>query len=452
MDKLLIVDDDIAICESLKYAFKKKYELFFAHEPAKAMEHFNHNEIDVVLLDLKLGKWDGMDLYYSLRERNPNAVVIIMTAFGTIKSSIEAIKKGVFNYITKPIDLSELEFIVEKGVELNNLYKQVSYLGEELRKKHEQDGIVARSDKMKNVLSTVNKVKDIESNVLITGESGTGKEVVAKAIHYQGKRKNNAFHAINCSAIPSNLLESELFGYEAGAFTGAVKAKKGYFETSHKGTLFLDEIGDMDPLLQSKLLRVIQEKEVTPLGSSETRKIDVRILAATNRDLKRAVNEGTFREDLYYRLNVINIHLPPLRERKDDIPHLIEYFIRKYNRILNTNIKDVSTDFINALYKYEFNGNIRELENIIERAMALSEEEQLTVKDLPQYILTNKTPIGNTEKLIPVFIGESLSEIEKRVIKTTYEALGYNQKETAEVLGITARTIRNKLKDMENKE
>ncbi|WP_352418343.1 sigma-54 dependent transcriptional regulator [Proteiniborus sp.] len=451
MNKLLIIDDDISICESLKYAFKKKYELFFAHEPVRAMEYFNHNDIDVILLDLKLGKWNGMDLYYSFREQKPNAIVIIMTAFGTIKSSIEAIKKGVFNYITKPIDLTELEVIIEKGIELNNLYKKVNYLGEELRKKHEQEGIVANSDNMKVVLSTVNKVKDIESNVLITGESGTGKEVIARAIHYQGKRKNNAFHAINCSAIPSSLLESELFGYEVGAFTGAVKAKKGYFEMADKGTLLLDEIGEMEPLLQSKLLRVIQEKEVIPLGSSESKKIDVRILAATNRDLKKAVEKGIFREDLYYRLNVINIHLPPLRERKEDIPYLIEYFVRKYNRILNKNIKDVSAEFINSLCKYEYKGNIRELENIIERAIALSEEEELTVKDIPQYILKNQTPVNSMEKLIPVFIGESLKEIEKRVIKTTYESFGHNQKETAKVLGITARTIRNKLRDMGSK-
>lgn len=450
MNKILIVDDDISVCESLKFAFKGKYEMYFAYEPSKAIEHFMKEDIEVILLDLKLGKWDGMDLYRDIRKIDENIPVIIITAYGTIKSSVEAIKQGVFHYVTKPMDLSELEFMIEKGIELNNLYKQIDSLNEELRKKNEMEGIVAKSKSMERVMEIVNKVKDIDANVLITGESGTGKEVIARAIHFQGNRKEHSFVPINCSAIPSNLLESELFGYEKGAFTGADKKKKGLFEVADKGTLFLDEIGDMDIHLQSKLLRAIQEKNITPLGSNTPRKIDVRIIAATNMDLEKAIDETKFREDLFYRLNVINIKLPPLRERKEDIPYLVRLFVNKYSQEFEKSIKGVSPEFLDYLYHYDFKGNIRELENIIERAVALSDKEVLTEHDLPKDIpLENRNSLHDSN-LIPVYIGESLKQIEKKVILQTYEFCGQCQKETAEILGVSDRTIRNKLKEYKN--
>ena len=373
MDNILIVDDDVSIVETFKFALKKKYNLFLAYNSKDALYYFINNDISVTILDLKLGNENGMDLYYEIKEINPNAVVIIITAFGTIKSSIEAIKSGIFNYLTKPINLKELEFIIAKGVEVNNLYKQLDTLEEETRGKYYEYGIISKSESMKNVLNTVEKIKNVDSNILLTGESGTGKGLLARTIHEMGNRRAERMNTVNCAAIPSELLESELFGYKKGAFTGAMKDKKGYFELSNKGTLFLDEIGDLDISLQGKLLHAIQEKKITPLGAEEEIDVDVRIIAATNKDLFSLVNEGRFREDLYYRLNVININLPPLRERKEDIPFLVNHFIYKYSRILNKNIDKVEYDFIEALENYEFNGNIRELENLIERAIALSE-------------------------------------------------------------------------------
>lgn len=447
LDNVLIIDDDIAVCESLKFAFQKKYNLSIANDPQTAKTLFMTHEIDVILLDLKLGNSDGMALFYELKAIEEGVVVIIMTAYGTIKSSIEAIKKGVFNYITKPLDLEEIEFNIEKGLEFKRLLTQINYLNEELKQRNEIDGIISKSPIMHKILQTVDKVKDIDTNILITGESGTGKERIAKAIHFQGKRKDNKFVAVNCSAIPSNLLESELFGHEAGAFSGAVKQKKGLFEIADQGSIFLDEIGEMDVVLQSKILRVIQEKEITPVGASKSKKVDVRIIAATNRSLDKSIQEGTFREDLFYRLNVINIHLPQLKDRKEDIPYLIEYFLKKYNQSLGKSVKRVTVDFLSSIQNYEFKGNIRELENVVERAIALSEKPYLDASDLPIHMRDHYKNMKIDEKMIPVFIGEKMKEIEERVIKKTYESCHFNQKVTGEVLGLSDRTIRNKLKE-----
>lgn len=446
METIMIIDDDIAVCDSLKFALKNKYNLVFANDPENAIRNFNLNEIDVVLLDLKLGNYDGMTLFHEFKKIDDNIVVIVMTAFGTIKSSIEAIKKGVFDYITKPIDLEEMEFTIEKAFEFKTLISQLNYLNEKL-KKRELEGAVIKSLSMKKVYEVVEKVKDIDTNILITGESGTGKEVIAKTIHYQGRRKDAKFIAINCSAIPSNLLESELFGHESGSFTGATKTKKGLFEIANHGTLFLDEIGEMDILLQSKLLRAIQEKEITPVGSGISKKIDVRIVAATNKNLEKSIAQGSFREDLFYRLNVINIHLPSLKDRREDIPDLVEFFMKKFNQELNKSVQRVTPEFLNCLQNYDYKGNIRELENIVERAVALSDRDFLDEKDLPvQMRLIDK--ISNYDSgLIPVFVGEKLKDIEKKVIIRNYENYHLSQKMTAESLGITDRTVRNKLKE-----
>ena len=453
MEKILIVDDDIAIVESLRFALKDVYDLYIAYNSADAWELYNNNDIAVTILDLKIGSDDGMEMYRRISEINSHAVVIIITAFGTIKSTIEAIKSGIFYYLVKPIDLKELELLISKGVEMNSLYRQISRLNEESRQKYCDHGIIAKSSVMKSVLNTVDKVKDINSNILFTGESGTGKGLIARAIHDFGNRKNEKFNAINCAAIPSNLIESELFGYKKGAFTGANADKRGCFELSNKGTLFLDEIGDMDFNLQGKLLTAIQDKTITPVGSEENIKVDVRIIAATNKDLFSQVAAGLFREDLFYRLNVINIHMPALRERKEDIPYLINYFVYKYSRILDKRIDKIESNFVDILENYDYNGNIRELENLIERAIALSEDDTLSKKDIISNI--NKDEANNimyNKKLIPVFVGDTMESIEKKVVMTTYETCGFNKQETSQLLGITDRTVRNKLKQYKDQE
>jgi len=447
MEKILIVDDDVAIVQSLRFAFKKQYELLLAYNSHEAISYYKNNEIAVTILDLKLGNEDGMELYNKIKEINPNSVVIIVTAFGTIKSSIEAIKSGIFQYLTKPIDLKELEFSIAKGIEVNNLHNKINKLEEKNLNSYESLGIITKSKSMDMILKRINKVKDIDSNVLITGQSGTGKGLIARCIHKKGNRSYGKFYSINCAAIPRDLLESELFGYKKGAFTGANNDKRGYFELANKGILFLDEIGDMDISLQGKLLHAIQEKKITPIGAEDPIEIDIRIIAATNKDLFQLMEDGKFREDLFYRLNVINIHLPPLKERKEDIPYLINYFVEKYSGILNKNIEKINSDFYNILESYDFKGNIRELENLIERAIALADDTKLTKKDLLDLDQTHNTNNSNLNcKLIPIFIGESLENIEKKVIEYTYRECSYNQRETAKVLGITDRTIRNKIK------
>lgn len=445
-DKILIVDDDIAIAESLRFALRKDYELFFATGIKDALKIYNEEEIAAIVLDLKLGNENGMDLYAKLKEINPEVVVIIITAFGTIESSVEAIKSGIFQYLTKPIDLDDLKFSLSRAVEMDRLHRRVKVAEDEKLKGLENFGIISHSEKMSKVLQTVNKIKDIDSIVLITGESGTGKTLIAKIIHRIGHRSENPFYSINCAAIPQNLLESELFGYKKGAFTGANNDKKGFFQLAHKGTLFLDEIGDLDANLQGKLLQVIQEKKVTPLGAEVSEEVDIRIITATNKDLKSQIDEGKFREDLYYRLNVINLHMPSLRERKEDIPFLTEYFIEKYSILLDKPINRVSNDFYEAICNMELRGNIRELENIIERAIALNESNELEATDIIGVNHSKEAEAEVKGELIPIFIGERLEDVEKKVIMATMNKLNNNQTKAAKVLGITDRTIRNKLK------
>lgn len=445
-DKILIIDDDIAIAESLRFALRKDYDLYFATNISEALKIYQENEISAIVLDLKLGNENGMDLYHKLREINPDVVVIIITAFGTIESSVEAIKSGIFQYLTKPIDLDDLRFSLSRAVEMDKLHRRVKHAEDDKLRNLENHGIIAYSSKMKTIMQTVNKIKDIDSIILITGESGTGKSLIASVIHRIGHRKEHPFYSINCAAIPQNLLESELFGYKRGAFTGANADKKGFFQLADKGTLFLDEIGDLDLNLQGKLLQVIQEKKVTPLGAEVSEDVDVRIITATNKDLKKLIEEGKFREDLYYRLNVINILIPSLRERKEDIPYLAQYFIDKYSLLLDKPIHRVNEDFFEAILGMELRGNIRELENIIERAIALNESDELRAIDIGGITKNKDKPYGIKGELIPVFIGENLDEIEKKVIIATLKKMDNNQTRAAEILGITDRTIRNKLK------
>ncbi|PRR76880.1 Transcriptional regulatory protein ZraR [Clostridium liquoris] len=446
MYKLLIIDDETSICTSLSFALEDNYCIFTANDEESAIEMIKEKDIDMVLLDLKLGKSDGINVLKKLKAIKSELVVIIMTAFGTIESSVNAMKAGAFYYITKPINIEELSLLLMKGEEYIKLNTKIKYLSNQIDEDSKYS-IIGSSKKIKEVFDLIDRVKDIDINVLITGESGTGKELVARAIHFHGKRKDKPFNVINCSAIPENLLESELFGYKKGAFTGAIEDKKGIIELSHEGTLFLDEIGDMDINLQTKLLRVIQDKEIRPIGSSKSIHVDVRLISATNKDLKEEIKNNRFRQDLFYRLNVININMPPLRERKEDIAKLIEYFIKKYNAKLDKNIKGITSKALDALEKYNFYGNVRELQNIIERAIVLTENDYIKEEDLPEEIFNKENIAIDENDLIPVFVGEDVKTIEKKVLEYTLKKFDGNRKRTAEVLNIGERTLRYKIKE-----
>ena len=449
MFKLLIVDDEEPICASLAFALESEYEVYTATTEESALELFAAQEFDLVLLDLRLGKSDGLDVLVKIKELKPSAMVIIMTAYGSIQSSVAAMKQGAFYYITKPINMEELRVLLGNATNYLRLSSRVEHYADKLFREYEQTGIIGRSQAIHNVFNLIEKVRNTDTNVMITGESGTGKELVARAIHFTGGRKGEPFEVINCAAIPPNLLESELFGHERGAFTGAVQRKRGIFELADKGTLFLDEICEMDINLQSKLLRAVQQKEISPVGSTIRKKIDARIICATNRNVTKEISAGRFREDLFYRLNVINIHLTPLRERSEDVPLLVKFFIAKYNRKLGRCVAGIDEIALDALCRYPFKGNVRELENIIERTLVLSDSTCIRIEDLPTDVvcLGQGAIACNSKALIPVYVGEKLDTIEQKVILHTLKFLKGNRRETAKMLSISERSLRYKLKE-----
>lgn len=406
---------------------------------------------DLVLLDLIIGEHDGIEILKEIKDYDGDVAVIMITAFGNIKSSVEAIKNGAFNYLSKPIDMDELFVFIEQALRVKNLSAEILYLSDELKNHRFQDhGIIGKSAAIRKVYTMIEKLKDVDTTVTITGESGTGKELVARAIHFTGKRKDKRFVVINCAAIPENLLEGELFGYKRGTFTGAMQDKKGKFEVADKGTVFLDEIGDMQLNLQSKLLRVLQYKEYTPLGSNEVHKTDVRIIAATNKDLEVLVKEGSFREDLFYRLNVVNIHVPPLRERKEDIPLLCQHFIEKFGREQNKRINKITPDAMEALMSYDYPGNIRQLANFIEHAMIISNGDTIDIKDLPGTVrgtLHYEQEESYEKKFRERLSRMSIKEIERIAIEATLEKNDGKRGPTAKDLGISIRSLHNKIKE-----
>jgi two-component system response regulator AtoC len=441
---VLIVDDEVSICKSLSFALEDDYQVYTATDPNEAIDLFSHISFSLVLLDLRIGMYDGIEILKKIKEISPKTAVIIMTAYGSIPSAVEAMKIGAFYYVTKPIDIEELRVLTTRAMNQYQLHSRIEWLNEEIKEIYGVHGLIGQSKQMQGVFSLINKVKDIDSNILILGESGTGKELVARAIHFTGHRREKVFKAINCAAIPANLIESELFGYEKGAFTGALSRKPGIFETADGGTLFLDEISELDIGLQSKLLRVLQEKKVTPIGGQNEKLIDVRIIAASNRNLKKQVQAGKFREDLYYRLNVIPISLPPLRERKEDIPLLVQHFIKKINGKMSKQVKGITQDALDLLMSYSFPGNVRELQNIIERSIALANGDSITIGDLPSDLYPERTQISDG-KLVPVYVGDTVDVAEKKLILATLQALNGNRRKTAEMLGIGERTLRDKL-------
>ncbi|MEK4752684.1 sigma-54 dependent transcriptional regulator [Priestia sp. FSL R5-0597] len=451
---VLILDDEPAIGSSLRFALETNYEVTNLTEVPEAYQFLRSQPVHVVLLDWRLGEYNGLEVLSKIKDIQPQTSIIMMTAYGTIESSIEAIKRGAYHYITKPLDIEELHILIEKTLEHQELHDKVRELSETIEKIKGYDQMIGESAAMKQVFSIINRVKDIDSNVLIFGESGTGKELVARGIHRQGKRANGPFISVNCAAIPETLLESELFGFVKGAFTGATRNQNGKVAAADGGTLFLDEIGEMPPSLQAKMLRFLQEKEITPLGSSETRKVDVRIVSATNKELNRMVKENGFREDLYFRLNVIPITLPPLRERKEDIALLIPYFLQKYSEEMEKPLCVLSSDAYKKLLTYDYPGNIRQLGNILEYAVAMTKDGTIMEKDLPitvqheQEISLSRYENENfTEetKLINIPINYTMKEAEQLIIESVLEECGGNRRKTAQALGISERSIRNKL-------
>lgn len=445
--QILIVDDEKVQREMLEgFLVKQGYGAIAAADGQRALEKFKSGTFDLVLTDYRMPAMEGIQLLKEIKRLNPEAVVVIMTAYGTVGTAVTAMKEGAYDYLTKPIDLDELLLLIQRVEREVSLGQENRELKEQLREKFKVDFIVSASRRMEEALNLIGRVSQSPATVIILGESGTGKELIARAIHYSSARADKPFVKVNCAALPENLLESELFGHEKGAFTGAVARRIGRFEQADQGSIFLDEIGDLSPALQMKLLRVLQEKEFERLGSNQTIKSDVRVIAATNRNLEEAIKKGTFREDLYYRLNVVTISLPPLRERKEDIPLLMEHFLKKYNRENNKKVNSLSKEARDLLLRHEYPGNVRELENIIERAVVLCRGETLTTQDLPLNLRDSKTEAALERAREGRNLPDTLEEIERQLIAKALERSGGVQTKAAEELGISERVLRYKMK------
>jgi two-component system response regulator AtoC len=436
-NSILIIDDEIGLRTSLSLALKNKYTVYAVSDSAAGLRIAEQNELDVCLLDLRLGQEDGVEVCKIIKKHHPGIEVILMTAYGSIQSTVEAMRVGAYNYLTKPLDLNELFVIVEKAVAYKQLSEKVKYLSEELEDKNSIQGIIGKTDCMQTLFRQINRLKDIDAGVMIYGESGTGKELVARALHFSGYRKGERFVDVNCAAIPENLLEEELFGHKKGAFTGAVTNKIGKFEYAENGTIFLDEIGDMPLNLQAKLLRVLENREYTPIGSNEMVSVKARVVAATNRNLKELVKEGKFRQDLYFRLHVVHLMIPSLRSRKADIPLLVDHFIRQYNEKKNTGIRNVRKAAIKCLMEYDYPGNVRELFNILEYAAIFRNNDDIDFGDLPMDRLNNAgSQFANSR---------TLAEAERVHVLNCLKENNGNVPITAKILGISDKGLRNKL-------
>ncbi len=442
---ILIIDDEEAQRNILKgYLEKKGYKIYSASSGLEGIELVRKNIVDIVLSDYKMPDKTGLEVLETVKEINPEISFVILTAYGTVENAVKAMRLGAFDYISKPVDLDELDLLLERIIENKNLKSEILLLKNQLKEKFKIDSFISQSPKMEEVLSIAARAADSKATVLITGESGTGKEVLAKSIHYTSSRKDKPFVAVNIPALPETLLESELFGHEKGAFTGAEKSKKGRFEIADGGTIFLDEIGDIPLNLQVKLLRVLQEHQIERVGSVENINIDVRIIAATHQNLEQKIKDGSFREDLFYRLNIVSLHIPPLRERKEDILPLIEHFVNKYSIENNKQNLSLSKEAVDLLIKYNYPGNVRELENIIERAVVLCRGELITVNDLPNVIKGFKGE-QFIEKSSDASLIEQVEALEKKLIFDALSKANGNQSQAGRMLGLTERNLRYKM-------
>jgi two-component system response regulator AtoC len=447
MGRILVVDDHDSLRKGLVKALTNAgHDVEDAPNGTGAIERLQGSQFDVVLTDLRMGGADGMDVLRTARSVQPDAAVILMTAFGSIHTAVEAMKTGAADFVQKPFEIEEMELKIEKAIELRQLKNQVNYLRHEQRDIYDFDRIVGASGALRQVLSIVKKVARSNSTIMIRGETGTGKELIAGAIHHNSTRAQKAFVKVNCAALQENLLESELFGHEKGAFTSADKQRIGRFEQADGGTLFLDEVGDMSPSTQAKILRVLQEHEFERLGGTRTVRVDVRIITATNRNLNEMVQAGTFREDLFYRLNVVSVDMPPLRDRKDDIAALAEFFVRRFSDELKKKVDAVDPEALKVLLRHHWPGNIRELENVIERAVLLTDEGMITLDDLQigEHVVTPSGERALAVKIPPT--GIPLEEIERQAVTEALKMSNWIQKDAAELLGISPRVMNYKIK------
>ena len=447
--KVLVVDDDSLMKDFLKEALgRSDYSVDSASTGEEALEKIKDKDYDLILSDIRMPSMSGMEVLKATKQHLPSAKVVMMTAYGTVENAVEAMKLGAFDYVMKPFSADEIELVLGRAFEHKRLLEENKLLRRQVKDKYGFDNIVGKSPQMQEIFELVGEIADTRASVLITGESGTGKELIAKAIHYNSPRRDGPFIRINCAALPEGLVESELFGHEKGAFTGAIRKSRGRFELADGGTLLLDEVSEISPGLQAKLLRVLQEREFERVGSGQTIQVDVRIISTSNRNLREQIEKGKFREDLFYRLNVIPMHISPLRERKEDIPILAEHFLRKYNLENNRSIEGISQKVYEMFLEYAWPGNVRELENYIERAVVTSKTKILAPGDFPKEIAFGRADFAPGA----IGVGCSIHEAEKRLIMKTLEAQGGNRTKAAEILGISTRTLRNKLQEYGLKE
>ncbi|MGB9628847.1 MAG: sigma-54-dependent transcriptional regulator [Thermodesulfobacteriota bacterium] len=445
--RILIAEDEKAQREILEGFLKKEGFLVEAVPNGReALKRLEGDFFDVALLDFKMPELDGLQTLREIRRHFPELPVVMMTAYGTVETAVASMKEGALDYLTKPIDLDELLLILQKVIERSHLIQENKQLRAQLQERYQFGNIIYGSRKMEEVMALIARVAPSQATVLIRGESGTGKELVANAIHYSSPRSHKPLIKVSCSAIPETLLESELFGHEKGAFTGAFQKRLGRFEEADGGTIFLDEIGDLSPTIQVKLLRFLQEREFQRLGSNLTLKTDVRVITATHRNLEEEIKQNRFREDLYYRLNVITIHLPPLRERKEDIPLLIDHFLKKYSKQYQKLISDISKEARTLLLRHSYPGNVRELENLMERAVVLCRGEVITTQDLPFHLKEEKSEKESKILRKPKTLPESLEEMERDLILQALYQHQWVQTKAAEELGISERVLRYKMK------
>ena len=440
---ILVIDDKKEHASATAEALQKVgYTCLIATSGKEGLQRIETGEVDIVITDLIMHDIDGLQILKITKERLPEAEVILITGYGTVETAVDAMRKGAATYLLKPININHLRAEIAKLVEKQTLVRSNKELHKQLDERFGLTGIIGNSPKIQKVLNIVKQISSTTATVLITGESGTGKELIAKTIHNNSPRKNRSMVVLNSAAIPENLLESELFGHEKGAFTGALYQRKGKFECAHHSTLFLDEVGDMPLFTQVKLLRVIEDGMITRIGSNEPIEVDVRLIAATNQDIEKLIKEGRFRNDLYFRLNVVSLKLPPLRERLEDTTLLIDAFLREYSQLHAKNVSQISPDARKILYKYSWPGNIRELKNCIESMIVVSTKDTLGVEDIPDHILQRSNEVSYS----PGFVaGMTVEEAERELIKSTLTTVGGNREEAARMLGIGERSLYRKL-------